>query len=172
MSDVYTEEELKGMSRVQLRRAAIAVLDIDNKEASNSKSGDLIERILEAQSGGGKKESKTTKKTTTRKASKVTRTSRKEESDDQETPESSSADLGDLSVVVDRLDALGKALDESQETNKELIEGVLEGIADVQRQQYILFGLVSDIYKAHYEPDEFEQRCEELDGEWENRGNE
>ena len=158
----YTQEELQGMSRVQLRRAAIEVLKIDNKEASNSKSTDLIEKIVAEGADGGE----TTKKTTTRKAS--TRKSTRKAAP-KEQVEGEAAPTNGVGKMVD---AVGKAVDETKEELGTKLDDVLENHDHIMKQQFILFGLLCDIYKAVDEPDVLEGRLKELEEEWDNQGNE
>ena len=160
----YTQEELQGMSRVQLRRAAIEVLKIDNKEASNSKSGDLIERIVEASSGGNG-----TAKAASKAASKRTstkRTTRKAAAQETAEPAAATNGLGKL------VDAVGKAVDETKEELTDKAVEILDNQEHIMKQQFILFGLLCDVYKAVEEPDVLEARLEELEEEWNTQGNE
>jgi hypothetical protein len=171
----YTEEELKGMTRVELRRAAIAVLGIDNKECSNTKSQDLIDRILaEGGEGGGSKpkaSGRGGKGGSKPKASSAGRGRGRSKPKEEEAPPPAE-DVGDLGVVVDRIDAVGKTVDESHTEVKELLEVIQEQQVEIQRQQFMLFGLMTDLYKFTGEPDELEERMNELDAEWEAQGNE
>jgi hypothetical protein len=170
----YTEEELKGMTRVELRRAAIAVLGIDNKECSNTKSQDLIDRILAESGGGGSSKPKSSGRAkasgggTKAKSSGGGRGRSKPEPEPDPEPE---VVEGDLSVVIDRVDAVGKAGDENHEEVKELLGIIQEQQVEIQRQQFMLFGLMTDLYKFTGEPDELEERMNELDAEWEAQGN-
>lgn len=175
----YTEEELKGMTRVELRRAAIAVLGIDNKECSNTKSQDLIDRILaEGGGGGGGGDSKPKSSGRGGKGGSKPKAAsgggrgrgRSKPKEEEEPPPAE--DVGDLSVVVDRIDAVGKTVDESHTEVKELLEVIQEQQVEIQRQQFMLFGLMTDLYKFTGEPDELEERMNELDAEWEAQGNE
>ena len=109
----YTQEELQSMSRVQLRRAAIEVLKIDNKEASNSKSGDLIDRIVAAVGGNGNGSSKTAEvdKPAARRSTKRNTRKAAPEEEQQETV-SATVSTNGLGKLVD---AVGKAVDETKE---------------------------------------------------------
>jgi hypothetical protein len=164
----YTQEELQGMSRVQLRRAAIEMLKIDNKEASNSKSGDLIDRILEMGEGGGngngssKEAAKGPAKRSTR------RTTRKTTAAKEETAEATPANgVGKL------VDAVGKAVDETKEELISKSDDILENIDHIMKQQFILFGILCDVYKAGVDgPDALDARLEELEEAWNAQGNE
>lgn len=165
----YNEKELKGMSRVLLRRAAREVLGIDNKEASNSKSADLIGRIIEEQEGGGNGEAP---KTSSRRSSKTSggkASGGKSSGRGKSSGKGSSAETSD--DLTSMVDAVGKAVDETHSETKELLEQMAEQMAELQRQNFILFGLVTDIYKAVDEPDALEERLKELDEEWEAQGN-
>lgn len=163
----YTQEELHGMSRVQLRRAAIETLKIDNKEASNSKSGDLIGRILEMsdEDGNGNGATKAAAKEPAKRASK--RAPRKTAAKREEV-----ADAAPTNGVGKLVDAVGKAVDETKEELIAKSDDVLENIEHIMKQQFILFGLLCDIYKAVDEPDVLEGRLEELEEEWNAQGNE
>jgi hypothetical protein len=162
----YTQEELQGMSRVQLRRAAIEVLKIDNKEASNSKSGDLIERIVEASGGGnGNGTAKTAAKTAPKRTS-TKRNTRKAATQEAAEPAAATNGLGKL------VDAVGKAVDETKEELSDKAVESLDNQEHIMKQQFILFGLLCDVYKAVEEPDILEARLEELEEEWNSQGNE
>lgn len=167
----YTEDDLRNMSRVQLRRAAITELGMDNKEASNTKSGLLIEQILAAGEGGSNGDKKkATKKTTAKKTAAKkdsTRTQKAAAADEAPAPTNG---VGKL------VDAVGKAVDE---TKSEVLDAlgsnaneVSEGLHHIMKQQYVLFGLIQDIYKAVEEPDGLDARIEELGEEWGSLGNE
>jgi hypothetical protein len=162
----YSQEELQNMSRVQLRRAALAVLKIDNKEASNAKSMDLIERILEAEGNGNGssagKAAKETKKTTSGKRS--TRKTNKASSDVEVNVPGNG--VGKL------VDAVGKAVDETKEELSDKFVEVLDNQEHIMKQQFTIFGLLCDIYKVLDEPDVLEERLKELGEEWDTQGNE
>jgi hypothetical protein len=175
MSDQYTQEELEGMTRVQLRRAALSILGIDNKEASNRKSGDLIAGILETQEGGGndkpKSRSKASSKASTKSKAGGAKTGGRSKAKPKEDQGGNGVGAG-ADDLIRRIDALGKTVDENQEGLKEGLEEISAGIADIQRQQFFLFGLLSDVYKMVGEPDELAERLEEMDQEWDQQGNE
>jgi hypothetical protein len=176
MSDKkYTQEDLKGMARVDLRRTAIAVLGIDNKECSNTTSGELITRILQAQEGGkgkskdnGKQEGRGRGRAAAGRAPAAGRGRAAKEEPPQE-----SAGGGDPSVdeVLRRIDAVGKTVDESTEELKSTIETLEADLTEARRQLYMIFGLLTDVYKAVDEPDALEARVEELQEEWDAQGN-
>lgn len=169
----YTEEELKGMTRVELRRAAIAVLGIDNKECSNTKSQDLIDRIVSEQGGGGN--GKATTKAKSRPAAggrgrgRAAPQEAREEAR-EEAPPARASKGGD--PAIERLDVLGSTVDENHTEIKEMLQQVLDNQAETQRQNFQIFGLLTDLYKFTGEPDELEARLTELDEEWDNQGNE
>lgn len=176
MSDTtsYTEEELKGMTRVELRRAAIAVLGIDNKECSNTKSQDLIDRIV-AEQGGGNGKGKAAGRPAAAAAGRgrgrpAPQDSGKEEPAREEArPAASKGGGGDGAIA--RIDVLGKTVDENQTELKEMLQQILDTQAETQRQNFQIFGLLTDLYKFTGEPDELDARLTELDEEWDNQGN-
>ena len=161
----YTQEELQGLSRVQLRRAAMEVLKIDNKEASNTKSGDLIERILDAGEGAGGNGTKKAATSSKKRASKATAKKRTAAKEETTTAAPSTNGVGKL------VDAVGKAVDETKEELSTKIDEMMENQDHIMKQQFILFGLLVDVYKAVDEPDALEARLEELEEEWNAQGN-
>jgi len=167
----YSEEELKGMTRVELRRAAIAVLGIDNKECSNTKSQDLIDRIVAEQGGGnGKAAAKAARPAAGRGRG---RPAPQDAGKDEAPPErTASKGGGGGDGAIERIDVLGKTVDENQAELKEMLQQVLDNQAETQRQNFQIFGLLTDLYKFTGEPDELEARLTELDEEWDNQGNE
>lgn len=73
----------------------------------------------------------------------------------------------DLGAVEERLDALGKAVDEHDEEVRPQINELAETVADIQRNQFIQFGLLCDIRTALYgEEDDLEARLDQLEAEW------
>ena len=165
----YTKEILKDLSRVKLRRAAIEVLEIDNKEASNSKSSDLIERIVEAQGGGGKKKASKSNGASTRSG----RTRTKREAAPEPEPEQEAADDQEVdeSDVGEKVDALGASQDENQEELVKLIGELRDEQIETQRQLFMLNGLLNDVYTFLGEPDDLQERIKELKEEWASEGN-
>lgn len=195
MSDqqVYTKDELNEMSRVELRRLAVQVHGMDNKECSNTKSDELKEFILEAQEGGGgKKSSSKSSRSKGRSSSKSSgkngqsgrasaassrgrgrSEAKKDEEQEQEAPASTeginidfSAINIDFSAIEERLDAIGKTLDESNEGLAGEISEVKDQLTDVQRQMFLMFGLSVEMAKAVLEPDEVDTCLAELEEEW------
>lgn len=159
----YTQEELQGMSRVELRKAAIATLKIDNKEASNTKSGDLIDRIIEMNGAG--------EKAPARKRTRKPKKGAGEGDTTEAAPSKSrraSTSAGDIGKLVD---AVGKAVDETKEELVSKVDEALENQDHIMKQQFMLFGLLCDIFKMMDEPDTLEARVDELDKEWDAQGN-
>jgi len=168
----YTQEELEGMSRVQLRRTAIETLKIDNKEASNSKSGDLISRIMEVGSGEEEPPKKAAAAAAKRGTSKRA-SSRKSGGNGVDAAATSTESVAVPTNGISKLvDAVGKAVDETKEELVTKVDGVLDQLDHIMKQQFILFGLLCDVYKNLDEPDVLEARLEELDEEWNAQGNE
>jgi hypothetical protein len=74
----------------------------------------------------------------------------------------------DLSGIEERLDALGKAVDESDEELRAHVAEVSEIVADIQRNQFMQFGLLCDIRTSLYgEEDDLDARLDQLESEWE-----
>jgi hypothetical protein len=73
----------------------------------------------------------------------------------------------DLSAIEERLDALGKAVDEHDEEVRPQLVELGETVADIQRNQFIQFGLLCDIREALYEDDDLNDRLDALEAEWE-----
>jgi len=167
----YTKEELTNMSRVELRRAAIEVLKVDNKAVSNEKSTDLIAKILEAQEGGGGKKGKAAPAGRAGKTPGAGKAAPKEpEETPEETPEeepeppkgkaAAAPPTAGLKELRGCIDAVGKTVDENQAEVKELL-------AEIDRKLFIVFGLMTDVFKAVNEPDDLDGRLNELQEEWE-----
>lgn len=188
MAEKYTEEELKAMTRVELRRAAMEVLGVDNKEVSNAKSDDLRDRILAAQEGGGKKTGKAAppagkgKGLPSTSKGKPAPEPEPEEPADEEPPEEAppkgkaagrpaAAPSGSVDTKK-HFDALGKAVDEMANGQQENHATVIEQLNEIERKQFIMLGLLTDIFKAVNEPDALEERLNELQGEWEAQNSE
>lgn len=198
MSDqqVYTKDELNEMSRVELRRLAVQVHGMDNKQCSNTKSDELKEFILEAQDGGGKKSSSKSssrgkgrsssksrgKNGQSGRASAASSTSSgrgrgrsKPKEDEQEEQESTASAQGiniDFSAIEERLDAIGKTVDETNEGLAGEISEVKDQLTDIQRQMFLLFGLNVEMAKALLEPDVVDETLADLEKEWdESSGN-
>lgn len=171
----YTRDALDGMSRVELRTIAVKVLGMDNKECSNFNSEPLKDWIMEKQGenakGNGKSSASSAAKATGKgRASKATTSkaaSKERQSQAEDTSGSSSIDV---SEVIGRIDALGKTVDEDI---KEELEGIKATLSSIERSQVMIYGLLEDVYKIHYEPDDLAARLSELEEEFSNdQGNE
>lgn len=167
----YTEEELKGMTRVELRRAAIAVLGIDNKECSNTKSQDLIDRIVSEQGGGGNGKATTKAKSRPAAGGRGRGRAAPQAAQEEEAPPPAARASKGGDPAIERLDVLGSTVDENHTEVKEMLQQILDNQAETQRQNFQIFGLLTDLYKFTGEPDELEARLTELDEEWDNQGN-
>lgn len=169
MSETYTRKDLDSMSRVELRRLAVQVHGMDNKECSNTKSEEIKAYIEEAQGGGGKS---TSKGSSTKAAAKPEpsngkpATRGKARSSKAKAAPPTEEVASDLSAVLERIDAVGKAIDEGQETTKEELGGIVDQLCDIDKKLFILTGLATDLYKAMYEPDDLDPRIEELEAEY------
>jgi len=148
MAETYTKENLKAESRVSLRQIAMKVLSLTARQVSEMKSENIIEAILEKQGGGGKKSDKKSDKSSTK------------PKEDKE-PEKEEEKESDGEGSNEQLDALGKVVDDVEERLKGL-----------ERQQYMLFGLLSDLWLAQVGgKEELEERIGELEKEFADEGN-
>lgn len=148
MAETYTKENLKAESRVSLRQIAMKVLGLNARQISEMKSENIIEAILEKQGGGGKKSDK-----------KDSKSSAKPKEDKE--PEKEEEKESDGEGSNEQLDALGKVVDDVEERLKGL-----------ERQQYMLFGLLSDLWLAQVGgKEELEERIGELEKEFADEGN-
>lgn len=153
MAETYTKEGLKAESRVSLRQIAMKELGMNARQISEMKSETIIDAILEKQGGGGgKSKGKADGKAAKPKEAEKEKEREKEEPDEE----------GAGGEVGEKIDALGKALDE-----------LASDIKGLGRQQYMLFGLLSDIWlnTAGDGKDELEARIAELEKEYEDEGN-
>lgn len=185
----YTKEELDDMGRVQLRRLVTNTYGMDNKKCTNCTSVQLKEYILEAQEGdtakgsnskGGNGTSAHASKAAaskTGRASKATssRGSRTTRARTTETKKAAAPEAGDVSTMVD---AIGKTVDENHNELKgeigelkETLNTILDAINNSQRSGYLTFGVLSDVHKVHFEPNEYDERVDELSAEWDAEGN-
>jgi hypothetical protein len=164
----YTEAELKEMTRLDLKKAAIDTLHISNAEARNTKGPLLIEKILEKLAEGGNGDSPAEEP---KKAAKRTN-SRKTRKPGTVVAKDAAVDLAPTNGLGKLVDAVGKAVDDTKEELAAKSEEMMENLEHVMKQQFILFGVLCDIFKAVNEPDELEPRLEELETEWDAQGNE
>jgi hypothetical protein len=199
---IYTKDELEEMSRVDLRKLAVKTWGMDNKECSGTKSQALRDWIIEQQDayeGGGGEEKKATPKGRSGKpAPKASggRSSRpapsgrpapkaapkgrgrpapksEPEPDDEGQNEAPPA-AEDVGELAERVDALGKTIDDNHKEMMEAIGGaggegveeVKETLENIRLSLYILHGLVADLYSINYEPDDLKNRVDELEAEF------
>jgi len=160
----YTEEELRNLSRVDLRRAAVQVLGIDNRTATNHKTDELVSLILESQSGNGKSKGKGKGAPPAGKG-KLASAPKEPEETEPEPPKGKAAATITGADVVKHLQAIGKGMDENH-------EATTEHLNELERKLYILSGLVMDLFKSAYEPDELDPRIAELDEAFQKDGEE
>lgn len=151
MAETYSKESLQGESRVSLRQIAMKELGMNARQISEMKSEAIIAAILEKQGGGGKKADKKDSPKDGKGSKAAPKEEPKQDEPEDEAEGSSSK----------QLDALGKAVDD-----------VSEQISGLERQQYMLFGLLSDLWLAQCGGrDELKERIEELEKEFETEGN-
>jgi NACalpha-BTF3-like transcription factor len=80
----------------------------------------------------------------------------------------------DSNGLSERIDLIGKTIDENHEEVKEALasaggdalEEIKETLENIRLSQYILHGLVADIYRNYYEPDDLDTRVDELEQEF------
>jgi len=168
MSD-YTVEDLKGMTRTQLRQAGIKVLQIDNKEICEFGTQEIIDKILAEQEGGNGKSTGTS----TKSRAAVGRGRGKAEEPKEETRKATSSEKkgGSGEDLSSRVDAVGATLDENHNKVMDVLGSLHDMLVEIQRMQSALFGLVTDLYKFTGEPGDLKDRLAELDDEWEKQGN-
>jgi len=177
MSEKLTKEDLDGMSRVQLRRAAMEVLGMGNKEATEMNSADLKAKILEAQEGGGKKKGKAApppeepKKGRGKPAPEPEPEEEPEPEPEEEAPPpkgkvAASSETRTLTEILKVVHAVGKAVDELAQTVAERLDTQDEHLVEIERKLFHQLGLTENIFKGVSEPDEFEPRIEALEDEW------
>lgn len=191
---VYTMSELEELSRVDLRKLAVKGWGMNNVECSETKSAGLREYIIkkqEEEQEGGEEETKTSSKKAERKGGmsrpssskaspkagarggkkaapkeKATREERKEEKEEEEEI--------DTSNLSGRIDLIGKTLDENHEDIKNVIavateedfQGIKEALKSIRMTQFVMYGLISDIYRNYYEPDDLDSRADDLEKEF------
>ena len=174
---IYTADELEEMQRPDLRKLAVKTWGMDNKECTATKSHALRSWILEQQEGyqnGGNGAGETRKKRGRPKGSKGPKarpsgrpSQRAAKAESEEAPSGN----GSSSGLIERVDLLGKTIDSNHEEIKEAIAAggspdLQESIDSIKLSLYILHGLVGDIYRNYYDPDELETRTDELEAEY------
>lgn len=175
MSETYTQAELDDLSRAELRRLATHVYGMDNRKCINAPSDEIKEYILKKQDGGGKAETggkrgKTSKAGKAGKKATSKSGNGKGKSQEKETEAApASADSGDLAPLID---ALGKTLDEHAELTEKMFKEIEDSLIDLDKSAYITNGLLMDIYRYHFEPEDLDSRLKELEEEYESEGNE
>jgi hypothetical protein len=198
---IYTEDDLKGLSRTLLRKAARRVLGMSNRDVTSHKTDELKEMILEKQGGGSNGKS-------TRKSSKAAAKAVKEETEDTQeaaeekparsrrtrgsssrstrgrrgkaketeeaaAPEESAAGVEvDLSGVEGKIDALGETVDANDAKATEAFEALQEQLAAIQKNQFIAFEIQCEIWKSlNDDPEELDGILKEIEEEYDNQGN-
>lgn len=176
---IYTENELEEMQRPDLRKLAVKTWGMDNKECTATKSHALRSWILEQQESyqnGDNGAGETRKKRGRPKGSKGSkgpkaRPSGRPSQRAAKVEEEATEGNGSSSSLIERVDLLGKTIDTNHEEIKEAISSggsadLQESIDSIKLSLYILHGLVGDIYRNYYDPDDLETRMDELEAEY------
>ena len=164
-----TEEELRELKRIDIRTIAVDHFGMDTKIASKTTTGDVISFILEAQekefgksSGKGKAEPKG-------KVAPKAKPEPEPEPDPEPEPEEEKAEVsGD---VEGKIDALGQALDSMSEEVKTILDGISGTLSDITKNQFMLYGLVANLFIVNDGQEALDERIKELEEEWEKQGN-
>jgi acetate kinase len=152
MSDVYTKEELKSLSRTDLRRRAVQVLNVPNRDVISEKSDVLINKILafqDTQNIEVKSKPEVSKSETNKDIAQVTMFA-------------PSPEEHECSNLVQRIDAVGKTVDQLEEKFKQALSVLEEKVTLVLQDTYIIIGLAQELYKLVGEPDDLQERMKEL----------
>ena len=152
MSDVYTKEELKSLSRTDLRRRAVQVLNVPNRDVISEKSDVLINKILafqDTQNIEVKSKPEVSKSETNKDIAQVIMFA-------------PSPEEHECSNLVQRIDAVGKTVDQLEEKFKQALSVLEEKVTLVLQDTYIIIGLAQELYKLVGEPDDLQERMKEL----------
>lgn len=161
----YSREELDQKQRPELRTIAknIETIQMPMMELVRLKEPELRDLIMEHQAPAGKKAVTRTPKTPAKEVEPV------QERKPRTPAKAAAEEMTDPNDVCEKIDALGKTLDEDVipelKTTKELAESLNESL-------YILRGLINDIYVATLDEDTLKERTEALAEEFEQAGNE
>lgn len=178
MSEFYTREELDKLSRVDLRTLAVQKWGMSNRECSQKLADHIKDFILEKQEASQNGEETPAKAANKPKASKAAkpksngkgttpkgRAAKPAASEPMDTSDQLKL-AGDFSEIVEKLDAVGKGMDEEMSEVKQLLTDVRDIVVDMDRKQFIAFGLLTDIYRLSFEPTDLDERVAELQQEY------
>ena len=177
---IYTKEELDKMPRGQLRRLAVKKHGMNNRVCADAGSNEVKQYILEAQGNdeGASPPDKPnpeegaagkSKKTTRKKATPRKKAAPKKKAAPQPASDGDMAQL--LDAIGKELDVVGKGVHDDMKETKGLLGGIRDDIDVILRNQAIQAGLLIDLWKNYYEPEDLEPRLNELAEEFESAGN-
>jgi hypothetical protein len=153
MSEKYTAEELDGMNAMMLRRIGSNVLALPLRDCVNMSIDALKKAIIEKQEGGNGAA-----------AAPATATVKRTKTEKAEEPKAP--------VKGDKVDFVGKAIDDLDEKLTAKLEEMENQMAKMDKELCVIFGLVSDIWKsAAGDPSELDARVTELTEKAEEEGN-
>jgi len=159
MAEKYTRESLQGESRVSLRQIAMKELGLTARQISEMKSEQIISAILEKQAKEDGQTDQPEPPTPVAQPAQPAKATKPKPDTKAAAPANGGPDL------TVRIDAVGKAVDEMEEK-------LSDGLKSVEKQLYILFGLICDLWTVQYgSKDEFEERVHELEQEYTGLGN-
>lgn len=170
-----TEEELKELKRFDIRYIATEHFGMDSKACSKMSTSDVTAFILEAQEkefGKGGKAAAAPKGKAAAAPPKGKGKPAPEPEPEPEPEETEEAEEAEASGDLEgKIDALGQAFDSFAEETREKLEAIETKIAEMQHNQFMVFGLVSNLFLISEGEDALNERLEELQSEWEKEGN-
>lgn len=159
-----TEEELRKLKRFDIRYIATEHFGMDSKTCSKTSTSDVLQFILEAQEkefGKGKAAPMPPKS--------APKDKRASEPEPEPEVEEETEEAGGLE---DKIDALGQAFDSFSSEMGEKLKAIETKIAEMQQNQFMVFGLVSNLFLISEGEDALNERLTELQEKWDKEGNE
>lgn len=175
----YSEQELKEMKRLDIRFIATERYGMDTKQCSKTSTADVLAYIMEKQEeefGKGGKGGKAAPKGKAAPAGKVAPKGRVKEPEPEPEPEEAEPEEEEVEEAVGgdtdtKLDGIGVAMDSGFGEVKEALESIASALLHVQKQQFVLLGLVEGLFMANEGEDGLNERKTELEEAWEQEGN-
>ena len=182
MAETYTREDLGKMKRSELRALAVSnKVGMTYQEASTARSEDMIETILKKLGGAGAKKGAPAPKG--RPAGKSTPAPEPEpeetvEAGEEAAPEPEADEpvsdkvrkaakaLKDENTVVQRLDAIGPAVEELGKS----AESLDEKVSALQKQSYVILSLLKLLLGVNMEPDDVDKAIDDASNEFDGGG--
>ena len=173
MAETYSREDLGKLKRSELRALAVSdKVGMTFQEASTARSEDMVETILKKLGGAGAKKGAPAPKG--RPAGKpapepepepeeAPDEAAPEEEAPEEKPEKKGKALKEENTVIQRLDAIGPAVEELG-TN---LTDAVEKLNALQKQSYVALSLLKLLLGANMEPDEVDKAIDAASEEFE-----